>query len=91
MHQDEVYDVPVGVELLASTEKCVNQVMYNKGKFISVQGHPEFTQDMVKTSLEARRNILPEDEFKDAMQRLENHDDGKLIMETFLRFLLEQA
>lgn len=87
MHQDEVYGVPLGVELLASTAKCANQVMYQNGCFISVQGHPEFTQDMVKTSLEARRSILSDGEFQDAMQRLGDHDDGKLIMERFLAFI----
>lgn len=88
MHQDEVYAIPPGVELLASTVKCTNQAMYQKGNFISVQGHPEFTQEMTKRSLEARRGVLSKDEFEDATRRLKDYEDGKVIMETFLRFLL---
>jgi GMP synthase-like glutamine amidotransferase len=90
MHQDEISGMPTGVQLLASTEKCENQGMYQKGRLITVQGHPEFTEDMVKYSLDARQDIFPPDVYKDAIRRLKDHDDGMIITQAFLRFLLEE-
>jgi GMP synthase-like glutamine amidotransferase len=44
------------VEHLAYNEKCAVQGMY-KGKIITVQGHPEFTEEIVRELLEARRDL----------------------------------
>ena len=89
MHQDEVRGLPPGVQLLASTVKCRNQGMYQKGRLISVQGHPEYTAELVKCSLLARRDILAPSDYEDALRRMKDHDDGVVIMRAFLRFLLE--
>ena len=90
MHQDELTAVPAGVQLLASTEKCKNQGMYQKGRLITMQGHPEYTEDIIKHSLYARQDILAPDVYKDGMRRLRDHDDGMIITQGFLRFLLEE-
>jgi len=54
MHRDIVTALPEGAENLGSTEKCEIQGLYAPGRYISVQGHPEFTEDIVREILLAR-------------------------------------
>jgi GMP synthase-like glutamine amidotransferase len=91
MHRDIIDGMPSDAELLASTDKCANHGMYKQGKYITVQGHPEFTRDIVEEILETRRKagIFPDDVFEDGMRRLKDHDDGVVIAQAFLRFLLD--
>jgi hypothetical protein len=91
MHRDIVANFPPRVQQLGSTAKCLNQGMYLKNKIITVQGHPEFTHDIVKEILESReeKGVYPPGVFQDGVQRLTDHDDGVLVAQAFLRFLLE--
>jgi hypothetical protein len=92
MHRDIVNGMPDDAQQLASTDRCANQGMYKKGKYITVQGHPEFTHDIVQEILETRQKagIFPEGVFVDGMRRLKDHDDGVVIAQAFLRFLLDE-
>lgn len=90
MHRDIVFGFPEGVEPLGSSPRCTNQGMYSKGRFITVQGHPEFTRDIVEEILRVRHaaGVFPDDLFEDGVRRLQDHDDGVAVAEAFLRFLL---
>lgn len=92
MHQDIVKGFPEDAEKIGCTKKCANQGMYKKGKYITVQGHPEFTHDIVEEILHSReeKGIYPPGVFKDGMRRLQDHDDGVIVAQGFLRFLLEE-
>jgi GMP synthase-like glutamine amidotransferase len=92
MHQDILYDIPSSVKDLGSTARCRNQGMYEKGRLITVQGHPEFTHDIVEEILVSRekRGIFPEGVYADGMRRLAEEDDGVVVGQAFLRFLLEE-
>lgn len=81
--------MPLGVQLLASTAKCENQGMYQKGRLISVQGHPEYTAEIVECVMYARRDVIAPGDFENGLRRLKDHDDGVVIARAFLRFLLE--
>lgn len=91
MHRDIVYEYPDGVEELGWAPKCSVQGMYAKGRLISVQGHPEFTQPIVSEIVEARhgQGIFDKAQFEDAMARVGNQHDGVAVGAAFLRFLLE--
>jgi len=91
MHRDIVDGYPDDIELLGSTERCTNQGMYKKGKYITVQGHPEFTHDIVEEILETRQKqgIFPDGVFEEGMRRLRDHDDGVQVAAAFLQFLLD--
>ncbi|KAG0235240.1 class I glutamine amidotransferase-like protein [Mortierella sp. GBAus27b] len=55
LHQDIVHDVPEGFTLLATTAHTTNQSMIsNDNKVVSVQGHPEFTGEIMKKYIEFR-------------------------------------
>ncbi|KAK5688454.1 hypothetical protein LTS10_000432 [Elasticomyces elasticus] len=91
MHHDIVYTYPESVEPLGHSPRCDVQGMYTKGRLITVQGHPEFTGDIVEELLENRhaRGIFDDAMFKDGMERVRKHHDGVAVGAAFIRFLLE--
>jgi GMP synthase-like glutamine amidotransferase len=91
MHRDIVYEYPEGVEKLAYTDKCAVQSMYISKRLITVQGHPEFNEEIVRELVIARheRKIFNDEEFEDAMARVDKYQDGVVVAKTFLKFLLE--
>lgn len=91
MHKDIVYYYPQGVEDLAWSDKCKVQSMYIPKRVITVQGHPEFNEAIVRELLDTRReqNILDEATYRDAIARVTKPHDGVLVGEAFLRFLQE--
>lgn len=56
---------------------------------LTVQGHPEFTEEIVRELLEARRaqGIFGEEVFREAMGRVGDGTDGVGVGGGFLRFL----
>lgn len=91
MHRDEVHEYPAGVVPLAHTSVCATQAMYLPGRMIAVQGHPEFTESMVREILQLRHDggIFSDAVYEDAMARVADKHDGVAIAQAFLRFLRE--
>ncbi|KAI1177918.1 putative class I glutamine amidotransferase [Nemania sp. FL0916] len=89
MHRDAVLSAPAGVAQLARTDVCATQAMYVPGQLISVQGHPEFTEEMVRELLNARKSsgIITDDIYHDGVNRVANKQDGVEVAQAFLRFL----
>ncbi|KAH7297585.1 hypothetical protein KP509_25G002500 [Ceratopteris richardii] len=46
VHQDEVYELPPGGEILASSDKTSVEMYAIGNQVLGVQGHPEFTKDI---------------------------------------------
>ncbi|KAF4631904.1 hypothetical protein G7Y89_g6225 [Cudoniella acicularis] len=91
MHRDIVFEYPEGVENLATTEKCHVQSMYIPKRLITVQGHPEFNEGIMKEIFKTRHasGIFDDAQFNDAMERVNKYHDGVVVSQAFLRFLLE--
>ncbi|TVY46928.1 putative glutamine amidotransferase-like protein [Lachnellula occidentalis] len=91
MHRDIVYEYPEGVEELAYTEKCAVQGMYVAKRLITVQGHPEFNEEIVREILDARHTlgIFDAATYQEMMGRVDKYQDGLVVAQAFLRFLLE--
>lgn len=91
MHRDIVYNYPEGVEELAYTNKCAVQGMYVAKKLITVQGHPEFNEGIVRELLVARHGsgIFDDAMFEDAISRVDKYQDGVVVAKAFLKFVLE--
>ena len=91
MHRDEVADFPEGSEPLGFTESCPVQGMYVPKKYITVQGHPEFTSDIMTEILNVRHKagIFGGEMYEDAIRRANAEQDGVAIARAFLRFLQE--
>ena len=90
MHKDLVYHYPQGVEHLGSSGPCEVQAMYIPKRVITVQGHPEFTEEIVAELLERRRKqgIFVDDIYEEAMARVGKPHDGVLVAQGFLKFLM---
>ncbi|KAF2275561.1 class I glutamine amidotransferase-like protein [Westerdykella ornata] len=91
MHRDIVFEYPKEVEKLGASPRCLVQGMYVKGKFITIQGHPEFNDEIVSEILRNRnaQGIFDDVQYKEAMDRVKNPHDGIAVAKGFLRFLLE--
>ena len=97
MHRDIVFGPadsgrPAGAEVVASNAVCSNQAMYVPKRLISVQGHPEFTSEIVSEILELRhkKGTFPDDVYRGGMDRVNDHHDGILIAKAFLKFCRDQ-
>jgi len=92
MHRDAVYEYPEGVEELAYTDKCSVQGMYVVNKLFTVQGHPEFTEEIVREILATRHasGIFNDEAYEDTVGRVDKYQDGLVVAQAFLRFLLEE-
>lgn len=89
MHRDIVQALPEGAEPLAETNICATQGFVLPGKAITVQGHPEFTGDIVSEILGLRveTGIVSKDLYQSGMDRVRNEHDGERIARVFLKFI----
>lgn len=91
MHKDIVYDYPSSVEQLGFSPRCEVQGMLIPRKLITVQGHPEFTEEIVRELLETRHDqgIFDDETYKDAIGRVGKQHDGVVVAGAFLKFMLD--
>lgn len=83
MHRDHVPTLPASVELLASSSVAPVQGMvsrYPSGDIhiLTVQGHPEFSPDIVHKIIDAREasGVLNAETVKEARVKASKRDDG---------------
>jgi len=91
MHRDIVFYYPPGVEELGSNPVCKVQGMYIPNRLLTVQGHPEFNEEIMTEILEARHatGIFDDEAFGGAMKRVVKPHDGLVVSRAFIRFLLD--
>jgi GMP synthase-like glutamine amidotransferase len=91
MHRDIVYEYPEGTEELAYTPKCAVHGMYIEKRLITLQGHPEFNEEIMRELLTLRHGlgIFNDEIFADSMGRADKSHDGVVAAKAFLKFLLE--
>ncbi|KAF2754594.1 class I glutamine amidotransferase-like protein [Pseudovirgaria hyperparasitica] len=91
MHRDIVYAYPPGVEALGHSPRCDVQGMYAQNRLLTVQGHPEFTQEIMEELCETRhaQKIFDDELYADSMRRVADAQDGVVVAQAFLRFLVE--
>ncbi|MCJ1362635.1 hypothetical protein MMC16_001741 [Acarospora aff. strigata] len=102
MHRDVVSTIPSApsnptteptatVQLLGSSPRCPIQGLYIPHQLLTVQGHPEFTAEIVRELLETRheQGIFDDKVFAEAMTRVGKEHDGVVVAKAFLRFLMD--
>jgi hypothetical protein len=79
------------VEALGASPTCEVQGLYAPRRLISVQGHPEFNEHIVRELLVTRheKGILNDEQFKDMIGRVADRHDGVVVAGAFLKFLLD--
>lgn len=67
------------------------QGLYIPQRLITVQGHPEFNEEIMKVLLETRKEagVFGEEYFKEAYERAGRPHDGLAVARGFVKFLLE--
>lgn len=79
------------MENLGSTPRCAVQGMYQRGNFISFQGHPEFNEDVIREILDMKKadGLFGTELYEDSIKRASLEHDGLLVGRLFSRFILE--
>ncbi|KAL8756380.1 MAG: hypothetical protein Q9184_004521 [Pyrenodesmia sp. 2 TL-2023] len=92
MHKDIVFDYPVGVQPLGSTSLCKVQGMFVPRRVMTVQGHPEFTEEILVEILEVRheQGVFGDQMYEEAMKRVGRRHDGVMVGKRFVEFLLDK-
>ena len=82
--------VPEDVLNIGTTPLCGVQGMYKYGKFLTLQGHPEFDEETTREIIEIRyaSNAIDKLMFSDAIERATLENEGILAGSLFQRFLL---
>ncbi|XP_010268445.1 PREDICTED: gamma-glutamyl peptidase 3-like [Nelumbo nucifera] len=90
-HQDEVWEVPIGAEVIASSDKTGVE-MFTLGKHImGIQGHPEYTKDILYNLIDRLvNNNCIEKEFAELTKsRLEMAEPDRRTWEKICRNFLK--
>ncbi|KAL9582703.1 MAG: hypothetical protein Q9212_003148 [Teloschistes hypoglaucus] len=92
MHKDIVFDHPHGVQPLGSTSRCKVQGMAVPRRVLTVQGHPEFTEEILVEILEVRhqQGVFGDEIYGEAMGRVGRGHDGLLVGKKFVEFFLDR-
>ena len=92
MHRDIVFTYPEGVESLGQSPVCAVQGMYAPRRLFTVQGHPEFTEEIMEEIIDTRHKtgIFDDEAYETHMKKVALEHDGVLVGQAFLRFLLEE-
>lgn len=91
MHRDIVFDFPSDAIPLGSNDLCTVQGMYLPNKYMTVQGHPEFTEEIISEILFNRHavGIFSDEVYESGMKRAPIEHDGVPIAKAFLKFIRE--
>jgi GMP synthase-like glutamine amidotransferase len=89
MHLDAVVELPPGMEIIGSSSRCDVQLLYQKGRVLGIQGHPEANAFVIKESLNARfcQNLIDSDTYQQALSHADGAHDGGLFSRVVPRFL----
>lgn len=88
-HQDQVVELPPGAEVLGSTERCEYAVLGYGNQALTIQPHPEFSNEYMADLLEARGDILPKEAVEYATRSLGQPLSDQQIAARFTEFFLQ--
>ncbi|CAM1502346.1 Fc.00g043300.m01.CDS01 [Cosmosporella sp. VM-42] len=91
MHRDAVLEVPEGVVNLGSSPACKVQGLYEPGRILTLQSHPEFDPSIMIEILESRHKakMFDDEMFNDGMKRAQRPHGGTLVSTKIWKFLLD--
>jgi GMP synthase-like glutamine amidotransferase len=91
MHRDVVYEFPSEAIPLGGNVFCPVQAMYLPGRYLTVQGHPEYTHEIISEILFNRHTvgIFTNDLYEDGIKRAPVPHDGVAVARAFLKFIRE--
>lgn len=86
-HQDQVFDLPTGARLLATSAFCPVAAFAVEDHVLCVQAHPEFVEDYSAYLLNKRRAMLGEETYLCALSGLAQGHEGLAAAQMMLAFI----
>ena len=86
-HQDQVVKLPDNAILIASNMHCVNDSFQVANHILTFQGHPEFSEDYLKYSMNKRRDLIGEEKYNEAIGSLKGSHEGHLVAQWLVTFI----
>ena len=67
------------------------QAIYIPKRVLTVQGHPEFTEEIMKELLVMAHasGLFDKELFEDSMRRVDKYQDGVMVLQAFLRLFFK--
>ena len=86
-HKDQVMDLPRGAVRIGTNRHCPNNLFVLGDHVLAMQGHPEFNHAYARALIEARREMLGETCYRQAIDSLSLPTDTLVLAEWMVRFL----
>jgi GMP synthase-like glutamine amidotransferase len=86
-HQDQVFELPKGAQLVASSDFCPVASFTVGNEVFCIQPHPEFEVGLSAKLIERRREVLGEEKYTSSRQSLEHGHEGEHIARMVVEFL----
>ena len=89
-HQDQVVELPDGVEVTARSETCENAGLIYGNRAWTVQPHPEFQDDFIQGLMDTRgKGVVPQDLLDRASARMGDANNAGIIADRIEAFFLQ--
>ncbi len=86
-HQDQVVKLPDQATLISSSKHCPISGFQVASHILTFQGHPEFTADYLRYTMNKRRDLIGEEKYNKAIDSLKRPDDSLLVTRWMLNFI----
>ncbi len=86
-HQDQVFELPSGARLLATSDFCPVAAFGIDGQVFCVQAHPEFVEDYSAFLLNKRRAMFGEEKYQAFVQSLAKGHEGLAVARMMVAFI----
>ena len=86
-HQDQVFELPSGTRLLATSDFCPVAAFGIDGQVLCVQAHPEFVEDYSAFLLNKRRAMFGEERYQAFTQSLAKGHEGLVVARMMVAFI----
>jgi GMP synthase-like glutamine amidotransferase len=86
-HQDQVFDLPEGATLLATSAFCPVAAFAVEDRVFCVQPHPEFVEAYSAFLLDKRRTTLGEAQYQSCTDSLAKGHDGAAVARMMVAFI----
>lgn len=86
-HQDQVFELPPGAALVASSAFCPVASFTVGQEVFCIQPHPEFQEDVSAYLLNKRRDLLGEEQYTSSMESLALGHEGEHVARMVVAFL----
>ncbi|KAJ6847880.1 putative glutamine amidotransferase [Iris pallida] len=92
-HQDEVWELPVGAEVLAFSEKTAVEAFSIGEHILGIQGHPEYTKDILLDIIDrlTRNNSINCNFADDAKANVEGGEPDRIFWEKLCKGFLKST